>query len=136
MHSSASRATEGIISVSLACEEPNARCMSVAKNPPNDSAASSGMVIIELFSLSYCSPPDHQIAGNPRTISSQGVKWITQSSPVFRFSGAVLDLLTGSPFSHISKPARRKMQICTGGMRVQSDFVTDVYCSCASDHHY
>ena len=41
MHSSASRATDGIGSVKRACEEPNASFMSEDKKDPNNTAANS-----------------------------------------------------------------------------------------------
>src|SRR5262245_12068404 len=46
MHSSASRATDGTSSVSRACEDPNLRVISEARNELNASAASSGTVIM------------------------------------------------------------------------------------------
>src|SRR5262245_39028212 len=46
MHSSASRATDGTSSVRRACEDPNLRVMSEARNELSASAASSGTVIM------------------------------------------------------------------------------------------
>src|SRR5579864_2313148 len=46
MHSSASRAANGMISARRACETPNRSLMSSARNAPSASAASPGKVII------------------------------------------------------------------------------------------
>src|ERR1700730_16773478 len=46
MHSSASRAKDGTSSVKRACEDPNLRCMSAARNEPKASAVNAGTVIM------------------------------------------------------------------------------------------
>ena len=53
MHSSASRATDGISSVKRACDDPKLRFMSVARNEPKASAANSGTVIIGRPAILY-----------------------------------------------------------------------------------
>src|SRR6516165_6528886 len=46
MHSSASRAANGMSSAKCACEDPNRSFISEARNEPRASAASSGSVIM------------------------------------------------------------------------------------------
>src|SRR5262245_27316925 len=46
MHSSAGRAKDGTSSVKRACEDPNLRCMSAARNEPKASAVNAGTVIM------------------------------------------------------------------------------------------
>src|SRR5215470_12038673 len=51
MHSSASRAANGIISAKRPCEDPNLSFISEARNEPRASAASAGNVIMHSWSL-------------------------------------------------------------------------------------
>src|SRR5262245_32060058 len=76
MHSSARRATDGTTSVRRACDEPNRCFISVARNEPRASAASSGTVIMDVFQpiefIIGIKVVDQNVGGNPDFLRTSG----------------------------------------------------------------
>src|SRR5262249_34320893 len=73
------RATDGMSSVSGACDDPNLCCMSAARNDPSASAASSGTVIM-IAPSQPCGRIVNGCEANGNTVRVRGCSWNPGSS--------------------------------------------------------